>query len=233
MRTLMAGALLATLWTTPVLAQSSPPAEPQPEVQDETLGDANSYAALAKRAEAMDETLDFTALRKAWVSDPSYAPYSYTDKPFDLMRAAQKSFEESDVVTAMKKCDEALALFAFDPRLHFRCAFFYNAGGDDERSLRHRFIGRGLIDSILKSGDGKTPETAYEVITIAEEYAVLAELNLRRQRQALVRREDHSYDVLTPKNEAGEEVTLYFRIDDLMDWLSRQRSEEEAEPGSK
>ena len=38
---------------------------------------------------------------------------------------------------------------------------------------------RGLVDSVLTSGDGKTPQTAFVVISVAEEYSILRVLRVR------------------------------------------------------
>src|SRR5215831_8626067 len=41
---------------------------------------------------------------------------------------------------------------------------------------------RGLVDSVLTSGDGRTPQTAFVVISIAEEYSILRVLRVRPRR---------------------------------------------------
>lgn len=46
-------------------------------------------------------------------------------------------------------------------------------GKSQEVIARQKYWINGLYQSILKTGDGLTPETAYKTISIAEEYAVL------------------------------------------------------------
>ena len=41
---------------------------------------------------------------------------------------------------------------------------------------------RGLVDSVLTSGDGRTPQTAFVVISVAEEYSILRVLRVRPRR---------------------------------------------------
>ena|SRR5215510_6598839 len=41
---------------------------------------------------------------------------------------------------------------------------------------------RGLVDSVLTSGDGRTPQTAFVVISVAEEYSILRVLRVRPKR---------------------------------------------------
>ena len=41
---------------------------------------------------------------------------------------------------------------------------------------------RGLVDSVLTSGDGRTPQTAFAVISVAEEYSILRALRVKPKR---------------------------------------------------
>jgi hypothetical protein len=41
---------------------------------------------------------------------------------------------------------------------------------------------RGLVDSVLTSGDGRTPQTAFAVISVAEEYSILRVLRVKPKR---------------------------------------------------
>lgn len=65
---------------------------------------------------------------------------------------------------------------------------------------------RGLVGSVLASGDGRTPETAWVVISVAEEYSVLRALRLDIKKQALV---EHKIDALTVESPSGT-GTVYF-----------------------
>jgi hypothetical protein len=71
----------------------------------------------------------------------------------------------------------------------------------------------GRVERILKSGDGKTAETAYQVKSVAEEYQVIRALGLAPQEQALILKDDKAYDLMTvvdPKT--GNKVELWFDI---------------------
>ncbi len=82
--------------------------------------------------------------------------------------------------------------------------------GDTSRMETHERWYQGLIGSVLKSGDGKTPETAWKTISIAEEYAVLQYFGLARSAQALIP-DPVKVDKLTAKPIAGgNPVDLYF-----------------------
>ncbi|QVM83196.1 DUF4919 domain-containing protein [Novosphingobium decolorationis] len=68
------------------------------------------------------------------------------------------------------------------------------------------------IAKILAKGDGATPETAYKVRSVKQEYQVLAAFGMQRRRQALVM-QDKPYDRIEATHpETGETRTFWFDI---------------------
>jgi hypothetical protein len=63
----------------------------------------------------------------------------------------------------------------------------------------HRLWYKGLVDSVLASGDGRTPETAFVVISVPEEYAVLRALGLRSTQQRLLDGRIDAFSVEGPR----------------------------------
>jgi hypothetical protein len=72
----------------------------------------------------------------------------------------------------------------------------------------------GRIAKVMKTGDGKSAETAYKVKSIGEEYQVVAALGYPRpEMQSLVFAKDKPYDVLTTTDpKTGEKVQIWFDI---------------------
>jgi hypothetical protein len=58
--------------------------------------------------------------------------------------------------------------------------------GRTEESERHLRTYAALVESVLASGDGRDPTTAFVVISVPEEYAMLRALGLEPRGQALV-----------------------------------------------
>jgi hypothetical protein len=81
---------------------------------------------------------------------------------------------------------------------------------------------QGLISSIIASGDGKSPESAYIVISLADEYTVLQYLGYTVSGQVLQDRKKHFFDLLTCINPAGEEHLIWFNIDKPFGSLNKQ-----------
>ena len=75
------------------------------------------------------------------------------------------------------------------------------------RALEH-MLDKGLVESVLTSGDGRSPETAWVVISVPEEYAILRALRARQVSQTLL--EDQRVDAVEVETRNGERVTVYF-----------------------
>jgi hypothetical protein len=60
---------------------------------------------------------------------------------------------------------------------------------EEERAGFHKAVVQGLLRSIMDSGDGKSTETAYIVISVHEEYVVLQVLGLRPSGQSVLHQE--------------------------------------------
>ena len=90
--------------------------------------------------------------------------------------------------------------------------------GRAPEAQEHIRMYRGLVDSILASGDGRTPQTAFVVISIAEEYAILRVFQLKPARQALI---DGGIDAITVEND-GRTATIYFNPG--AQWRRRDRA---------
>lgn len=79
----------------------------------------------------------------------------------------------------------------------------------------HGAVRNALINSIINSGDGKTPKTAMYVISIVEEYEVLAELGFTVQSQSLAQEGNRHYDAFHVVDSNGESREVYFAIDEF------------------
>ena len=82
-------------------------------------------------------------------------------------------------------------------------------------SAREEEIGFGLIKSI-QTGDGKTAESAFTVVSVAEEYSLMRVLGRRVTRQSLVRKDGHFFDVLDTVDLQGRPSVDFFMIDRVM-----------------
>lgn len=86
--------------------------------------------------------------------------------------------------SALQAAAQLLQENYLDIESHAASAICFGKAGDVKAARQHDFVARGLMRAILSSGDGKTLETAYLVISFDEEYTLLGTQGLRKTRQS-------------------------------------------------
>jgi hypothetical protein len=167
------------------------------------------YEALLQQARDHIESTDFTALREASTQEPSYNPYA--------RNPAQKEFSEAvnaaDFEGALKIGAAALEQDYLNADLHFGMAYCYEKLGKTAHQQWHEQFAIGLVRSVLLSGDGASPATAFRVLYFREVYDVLRVRRLRLTQQSLLNEPDgQRYDLMQCVAQDGTTVALYFNI---------------------
>jgi hypothetical protein len=173
--------------------------------------DKPSYETLLEQVKKRDPAADFTALRLAYFDNPPKKSGDVEPKLSDSMLSAMR---DKKYAKALEYAEKIIENKYVDINAHLIASVVNKEQGDAEKEQFHRYVADGLIKSILKSGDGKKPETAYTVIDTDEEYVILRVYGLMPQRQALLEEKGHYYDRLDavdPKTK--DTVSLYFNID--------------------
>jgi hypothetical protein len=169
----------------------------------------NDYGLLLARAKLDPARADFRQLRMAFTKTPAYTAYSM---PSDF-KEVDAAIQANDLGRARELVDTLLQKNYVRIRSHLSAMIVYGRSGDKERAQHHRAFMDGLFRSIVSSGDGKTAETAFIVIDVEEEYAVLGLSGLKMLGQALDSGKDRAFDVLTVQEREGAQPTkLYFDI---------------------
>lgn len=180
----------------------------------------SKYDLLLEKAKQKDPSLNFTELRIAFYESPNYHPLTpmMTYRPLNAA-LAQKNYEE-----ALKIAESVFEKNFVEVNAHIVAQIAYQETGNAEKAALHKFMADGLLNSIKSSGDGKTPKTAYEVISINEEYGVVRSRGLRPIKQALVQDKGHSYDALTVTDpQTNQESTIYFNVDKPFAWEAKKK----------
>jgi hypothetical protein len=209
--------LFTALLAIPVVAfqADTKPAEPAPSPERE-------FQSLLERVKKSDTTVDFAVMRKLQARLPDYKPYGADpdDHPFAELSAG-------NLDRAKMLADYVLGMNYLDLEAHMAAEAVAEKRGDAAAAAHHHYVVKGVLDSIFKSGDGTSLETAFVVVALSEEYAVMAQLGLQLSGQSLLNDDaGHSYDRLigvNPKTKAAQEV--YFNIDALMGALTKELSD--------
>jgi tetratricopeptide (TPR) repeat protein len=140
-----------------------------------------------------------------------YSPYarnegSMADSLFSMMNMGQ--YAEAALMGAvyLEKNPSEIAIYH-----HTGLAFLNSENYLKADEYFHKYY--GFITSILATGDGKNPESAYIVISTNEEYTLMEYLGLRVSRQSLTEQKNQYFDILTGIASSGEEKKVYFNID--------------------
>jgi hypothetical protein len=175
------------------------------------LDQPSEYASLLASLKAGKTDIDYTRLRLSYMDSPEYKAAKDVS---DSEKAMFEALSKKDYPAALKQAELVLQSEYVNMDAHFVAYIANREMGALDKAEFHRTVFRGLIDSIRNSGDGKSPEKAWVVITVHEEYVLLRVLGFTPSEQSLLHKDGHSYDVMKVKNaEDGTEQTFYFNVD--------------------
>jgi len=175
------------------------------------LDQPSEYASLLASLKAGKTNIDYTRLRFSYMESPEYKAAKDVSEPENAMMEALKN---KDYPAALKNAKIVLDSEYVNMDAHFVAMAANREMGAIDIAEFHRTVFRGLIDSIRNSGDGKSLEKAWVVISVHEEYVILRVLGFMPSLQDVLHKDGHSYDVMKVKNiEDNTEQTFYFNVD--------------------
>lgn len=172
--------------------------------------ETSEYANLLSALKAGNTNIDYGRLRMSYVESPERKKAKDTSAD---EKAMSQALQDRDFPSALKHADAVLENEYVNLDAHFVAYIANREMGDSVKAEFHKAVFRGLIDSIRNSGDGKSPEKAWVIISVHEEYVMLRVMGLRPSGQSLVMDKGHAYDVMKAKDEDGKEETFYFNTD--------------------
>jgi len=130
------------------------------------------------------------------------------------MKNAVALLKKKNYTGALKVVDSALKKHPCDIDLWEGKEVILEAKGEPQKAYEARLRYQSLLDSILLSGDGKSFDTAYKVISVSEEYSLMRALGLSSYGQQLVGNNGSMFDKIAVKDSrTGKKSTLYFNVD--------------------
>jgi hypothetical protein len=172
------------------------------------------YAALLKRVQQGDMTVDFPAFRIAGVL--ASGGHGSMHESADRM-AFRKLAEARDYQGALESANQALARNYASIVNHFDAMIACQGLQKTDEAATHEELLNALLDSIQKSGDGQSPETAWFVVTTTEEYIFVSRvLGFKAKSQTFFPKDGHFYDrleVVDTKTNEGHSVWFNTDVD--------------------
>lgn len=178
------------------------------------------YDVLLERVKKGDPTVDFRELRFAYAETSLYNPYG--DGREDLTNAMFLANKDKQYVKSIEYAEKILQDNYVDVDAHMMASFTYDLLGEQDKANFHRFVGRGIAQSIMFSDDGISLKTAIKVISVDEETLLLNMLGLRTISQSELHIDGHSYDkFVVADKETNRQSDMYFCIDIPCNWREK------------
>ena len=193
-------------------------------------------------AQEKEEDRDYRKLRYDFAAKKGYKPYAIQAIEQAKIAEAMKHWANREQARTFEIFEEILEIHPWSIETHRRMAdgfaiLLENQLTEEQSKLftgleaKHRRIYNGLVQSILKGCDGKTPETAFKVITLPEQAWVLHELRIQPSSRSSDLEE--GFDIYVVDGEDGEKYEIYFDISVLVDSMKEGAAGEEETPDPK
>ncbi len=163
------------------------------------------------------EGADFAGLRAAYASSAHYLPFG---RDQGGLEALHRLIESGAWEPAREMVE---ALLEGDPlSVSLRFAYAHVLEGLDEEweASSQRSFADGLLRSILRTGDGRTPATAIQVLDMREMYLVLETMGLRVTRSQLSQIDEEWIDLVEVRGPEGDRE-MYFNVTLPQTWLAQ------------
>lgn len=168
---------------------------------------AETFPALLEKAKQMDPKLDFIALRMAYIKTPQYSSKSPLESE---SLEAHRLFKDEKFDDCIKAARGVISQDPLSIRGHMLLFMAYKALGNEQELNRNRYLVRGLLGSIEKSGDG-TRESPYVVISVDEEYDFMNYKGVKSKQINLIKEDKRYLDAHSTVNlKTKEEGAIYF-----------------------
>ena len=192
----------------------------------ESKGGEFYYPELLRRFQAADTTLTAEQLYYFYygtATRPDYNPYRLSN--YDGLKAALNGDEvtEEGWRKAAQVVDEELESDPTNLRFHvYRQMVYSNLYGKESQEATDAFNQvMMLFTTITSSGNGKTPETAFHVISTIDEYGMMDMMGLSLKSQSLVERHGRSYDLMEFQENQYDLESLYFDVTVCMEAMHK------------
>jgi hypothetical protein len=181
----------------------------------------DKYSKLVKQLEAGQTNINYTEFRESFLESEQFKAASKQKSDLSTLRKEmhelmQKS-KSAELIDVMKKM---LSIDYTDIEAHKILHQTYKILGNTPHSKKYHDIEFGLLNSIIKKGNGKTCQTAWPVIQINKEYFILQMLGAKLQKQS-VDNTGGLCDKMEVQTDKGNK-TYYFEISKVFKGYNKQ-----------
>lgn len=148
----------------------------------------DKFSGFVKNLEAGQTDIDYQEFRFSFIESEQFKIAGKRSSEFDsLKREMYGQMDKSNFEEIISITKQMLSIDYTSMLAHKILRQTYKIIGDTTNAAKYKTIQFGLMNSIVKNGDGKTCETAWPVIQIEEEYFILDMVGAELQSQSVVR----------------------------------------------
>lgn len=146
----------------------------------------DKYCEYVKKLEEGNTEIDYQDFRFSFIDSEQFKISNKKSDEFDKLKKEMYSkMKKSNYQEIIKITKEMLSIDYTSMIAHKILRQTYKAIGDTINAKKYKTIQFGLLNSIVKNGDGKTCETAWPVIKIEEEYFILDMIDAKLIQQSI------------------------------------------------
>lgn len=171
------------------------------------------YSVFVETLERGDTGVNYAEFRNAFLQSKQYKIKLEKRSQYDsLKKVVIKAINTEDydgIIHAGKSMLDLDYTSLFAHKYLFQA---YRINGDKANEKKHETIQLGLLQSILKSGDGRTCETGWKVVQVEEEYFLIYALGSQFIKQKTVTAGTTTCDEMRITDKDGKEESYFFNI---------------------
>ena len=208
-----------------ILFAGTPEAPDMQKIRDNILdfGSQYYYPRLMKRYLNNDTTLTLNEYRHLYLGysfQEGYDPYRTTPQQEGMISLYTNSDPtENDCDTIIKYAMLGIEDFPFDLRQINRLIYAYKCKKEMEKMKKWSYKLEKIIDAILSTGDGTSPETAWYVIYTGHEYDIVNRLGLSATQYVFI---DPCYDFIEAAANQFNIKGCYFNVSRILEEYNRK-----------
>ena len=179
------------------------------------------YPELLRRFEAADTTLTREQAYYFYYGTatlPDHNPYKFENYEAVSKALSGDNITEENWRKAAEAIEKQLQSDPTNLRFHVykQMAYSYVYGKESREYLDAVFQVNKLLSAIMSTGDGRTMESAFHVISVTDEYGFMDILGVSLKSQSLLNNKGQSYDLMELKENSYGLKSLYFNVSSFM-----------------
>lgn len=146
----------------------------------------DSYSETVRKLEAGETDINYQNFRYSFIESEQFVVSSGKSKELDsLKKEMYAQMDKSNTSGVINITKQMLSIDYTNMIAHKILRQTYKIIGDSVNASKYKTIQFGLLNSIVKNGDGQTCATAWSVIQVSEEYFILQMVDANLQEQSI------------------------------------------------